>query len=312
MDIEYMREFIALAQRLNFTAAARAMHITQPALSNHLRSLEQELGVTLIERTANSTSRLTASGQYFLNICGNIVSKYDQMLPKVRDLEQAITGRVTVQLPMDVYFHPLVDYVMEFRRLQPAIEVVLKPWNTTDNLEAIESEQVDCAIAGTADYQDDPSERYPHVAYVPYSWVETQLWADKGHPLACLDEVRTQDLEGYNFVACSSLKYGTWAECYRGLFRYLGLHAEIVERFGDSLEDFFLSTIQAKDLVLCLENMANMPTLQMRDDRVLLRFSPRLYAPMCLGYRSDAHNPALDLFVGFLASKFDEQTPPSV
>lgn len=68
MNVAQLREFIELSKRLNFTATARAMNLTQPALSNHVKALEKETGATLVQRCSFGSTgvRLTAEGQRFL------------------------------------------------------------------------------------------------------------------------------------------------------------------------------------------------------------------------------------------------------
>lgn len=54
MNISYFAEFVELAGSLNFSATASQLNISQPALSNHIQALEEELGVKLFERTRRS------------------------------------------------------------------------------------------------------------------------------------------------------------------------------------------------------------------------------------------------------------------
>ena len=61
MKMEYLKEFYTLAEFLNFTNAAEKLYITQPALSRHITSMEEELGVTLLKRTTKSVE-LTKAG----------------------------------------------------------------------------------------------------------------------------------------------------------------------------------------------------------------------------------------------------------
>ena len=66
MTIDQLQSFLAVAEHLNFTRAAETLHITHPAVSQQIRTLEKELGVTLFTRSTRSV-RLTDAGHLFLD-----------------------------------------------------------------------------------------------------------------------------------------------------------------------------------------------------------------------------------------------------
>lgn len=76
MRIAYFSEFILLSRYLNFSLAARHLHMTQPGLSRHISMLEQEVGCTLFKRDTHSV-RLSEKGKYFLKGIEKIAKDYD-------------------------------------------------------------------------------------------------------------------------------------------------------------------------------------------------------------------------------------------
>lgn len=78
MKIEHLQEFFVLAKYLNFSVASRQLKITQPALSNHIKALEQELGVALFNR--KQPMRLTDDGLVFLDGVQHILTDYDRLM----------------------------------------------------------------------------------------------------------------------------------------------------------------------------------------------------------------------------------------
>lgn len=78
MNISYFAEFVALSESLNFSATASQLSISQPALSNHIQALEEELGVKLFERTRRSVA-LTKEGRLLLADARNLLDQYADM-----------------------------------------------------------------------------------------------------------------------------------------------------------------------------------------------------------------------------------------
>ena len=81
MNLRHMRYFIAVAEELSFTQAAIRLHIAQPPLSQQIRQLEEELGVTLFQRTKRHV-QLTDAGQVFYIHAKQILRATDVAAPE--------------------------------------------------------------------------------------------------------------------------------------------------------------------------------------------------------------------------------------
>ncbi|HHY53333.1 MAG TPA: LysR family transcriptional regulator [Clostridiales bacterium] len=88
MQIEHIRLFYLAASLGSITKAARASHISQPALSQQIQRLEQELGFKLFERS-NRGVDLTPAGQIVEKYAGNMVRLYDQLMDDLNNLRQS-------------------------------------------------------------------------------------------------------------------------------------------------------------------------------------------------------------------------------
>ena len=83
MKLRQLRHFTAVASHGNFRLAAKALHLTPPALSRQVKGLEEELGVALFKRESNSVS-LTPSGKIFFEETREILARLDEAIRRVQ------------------------------------------------------------------------------------------------------------------------------------------------------------------------------------------------------------------------------------
>jgi DNA-binding transcriptional LysR family regulator len=124
MDLGQLREFIALAGRLNFSEAAKSLYIAQPVLSRHIADLEQQLGVQLFTRTKHSV-QLTTMGQLLLEESRAILARYEEALQKIRLAASGLTGCVKIGFLDAAAKRFLAPFAVQFNRIQPNIELQL-------------------------------------------------------------------------------------------------------------------------------------------------------------------------------------------
>jgi DNA-binding transcriptional LysR family regulator len=95
MDIQKIKLFLHLSESLNFSKTAEELHVTQPAVTKSVKSLEDEVGVTLFERGKRYV-RLTDAGQAFYEDCKSIVSQMDTAVLRARSIAQRSESMVSV------------------------------------------------------------------------------------------------------------------------------------------------------------------------------------------------------------------------
>ncbi len=115
MDARWLRYFIAIAESGSFSQAARMLGIAQPALSRHVRQMEQELGVSLLVRTARGVT-MTEEGERLHSMALDILRQLD-MLPQAIGADRSVVmGRVVIGVPTSasaVLSQPLLRAAME-------------------------------------------------------------------------------------------------------------------------------------------------------------------------------------------------------
>ncbi|GAB3972554.1 LysR family transcriptional regulator [Actinoallomurus acanthiterrae] len=97
MELRHLRSFLAVVQERNFTRAARSLHLTQPALSQHIRALEREIGGALFIRDSHRV-RLTAAGEALERPARDILRSAAHALDLARAAASGRSGTVRVGL----------------------------------------------------------------------------------------------------------------------------------------------------------------------------------------------------------------------
>jgi DNA-binding transcriptional LysR family regulator len=134
--------FVAVAEELHFGRAAARLHLTQPPLSRQIMLLEQEVGVTLLDR-AGRTVRLTPAGRVFLPEARRILRLAEESSLAVRRVPAGDGGTMTIGFTA-VSVH---GYVQSFLRRVgerlPHVDLVLRELVTADQLEALAAGDID-------------------------------------------------------------------------------------------------------------------------------------------------------------------------
>lgn len=192
MELRHLTYFLAVAERLNFSRAAEALHIAQPAISQQIRGLEEELGVRLFDRIGKRVT-LTQAGQALLPHARRILAAVEAAQNEVRELTTLAHGTVSLGAPTTVSTHLLPDQLTRFKREYAGLEVTLREAGTESLVRLVVEGKLDLAIVvtdilppelGVADYLDED--------YV--------LAVSANHALAKRRSVRLADLAGESFI----------------------------------------------------------------------------------------------------------------
>lgn len=224
MELEKIREFHELARTLNFTRAARSLHMSFSALSKHLRSLEEELGVPLVQRELDGRNVLTKAGQRFLDRTRPWLAEFDGIAEECRGLRDPSP-------PVRIHGAPscVIGAASQLRRA----------------LEASGSEPVNFACValklparealdrGAADfachYEPEPQVRWLareglEDAYgcIPLAPEHPCLIAGATSPLADRSSVALQELGGFQLIDMDDSMYNNWLKANTEIFSRYG------------------------------------------------------------------------------------------
>jgi len=189
MELRHLRYFVAVADELHFGRAAEKLHISQPPLSMQIRSLEDELGVTLLNRTRRHVS-LTRAGQAFLQDARQILEKTDQAVLTARRAGRGEIGELAVGFISVADYNLLPLVLREFRRRYPMVSLSLKEATTDAQMEDLREGRIDVGFllppVTEPTIESVPVLREPLIAALP----ERHPLATRSGPIA-LNELAT-------------------------------------------------------------------------------------------------------------------------
>src|ERR671926_631424 len=148
MELRHLRYFVTTASELHFARAAQRLFISQPALSQQLRSLEGELGLQLLERNRRGVP-LTAEGEAFLAEATAVVQQADRALEVARALAEGATGRLRMSYVRTMPGGLPQRIVSEYKRRFPRVEITAASGSTAQNVERLQSGELDVAFVHT-------------------------------------------------------------------------------------------------------------------------------------------------------------------
>jgi DNA-binding transcriptional LysR family regulator len=190
-----LRAFLTLAEHKSFTRAAALTHLSQPAFSALIRSLEESLGQRLFHRSTRHVE-LTAEGIAFEVSARRVLAEFDGALAGARDLAARRRGRVAIALLPSLAAGWLPALLAEFRAAHPGIELEVADVLSEACIERVRAGQADFAIAAIR--ADTPELRAELFCTDRF-----HLVCPRGHPLATADRLRARDLAPYPFIHLS-------------------------------------------------------------------------------------------------------------
>src|SRR5690349_2992343 len=141
MDVYQLRSFVVLAEHLHFGRAAKALHLSQPALTKQIRRLEADLGAALFERAPGAT-RLSSVGETWLPQVRELLTRFDQTATLGRKTAAGTVGRLKIGFG----FHTLQlvpAMVVKLRGSSPGSLITLRDMSTAEQAAALQARQID-------------------------------------------------------------------------------------------------------------------------------------------------------------------------
>lgn len=188
-----LKVFYTVAKRLNFTKAASELFITQPGVTKHIKELENQYKVALLERSGNSKIKLTPAGQLLLKYSEQFIRMHNDLEYEMHQLTDNYGGEFRLGASTTVSQYVIAPILADFHKQFNGIYMRLKTANTEEIEEALLNNEIELGIV-----EGVPSN--PLIKYDKFLDDEVVLVASGKNKLIKKDTIQPQELKKLSFV----------------------------------------------------------------------------------------------------------------
>ncbi|WP_336780632.1 selenium metabolism-associated LysR family transcriptional regulator [Paenibacillus illinoisensis] len=192
MNFHQLHIFYTVAEKGSFSAAAQALHMTQPAVTMQIQSLEDYFGTKLLHRSTKKIE-LSEAGRTLLPHAKRSVELVRQTDEAMSAFTQMLQGRLQLGASLTIGEYVLPRMLGPFARQYPDISIVMKVMNTTQIMDDILKHQLNFGLI-------EAPIHHPDMIVEPVMQDELKLIVPAGHALADRGEVELEEVMVYPFV----------------------------------------------------------------------------------------------------------------
>jgi DNA-binding transcriptional LysR family regulator len=297
VELRHLRYFAAVAAHGSFSRAANQLHLTQPALSRQVKSLEDEIGIALIVRGQNTIS-LTSAGEAFYEEAKDILARVDVAVRRIKTRRQGEKLRIGYVHSLTAGIMPRV--VKRFRSHNQHVFLELSDLTTDAMCQKAAAGQIDLAIL--------PKSLEPH--FEGFQWVELQqlapvLVVSKKNPLAKMSRLHPAKLRDQELLGLGADKYPEYVPRLQAILKPFGVKPQLDNQTSEDIAALFIAIEANAGMAVLTEGVLPMlpATLTVR------RFSPEL-APLLIAAAMPVlrPNPHSEAFLKLLLEEINKSS----
>ena len=197
--LQQLRILKAIATEKNFTKAAKVLYISQPSLSKQMKTLEKNLGITLINRESNKIF-LTENGKIFLKYSERILALCEESCRALIDLKNGDRGNLKIGASQTIGTYLMPQILSLFAQNYPQIDLKIQVNSTPIIINNILKRKIDIAIVGG----EIPNKFRKNLIIKNFVKDEIKLIISTIHPVAKKKIINKEDLYYLNFISLNS------------------------------------------------------------------------------------------------------------
>ncbi|MDX8345389.1 LysR family transcriptional regulator [Rossellomorea sp. YZS02] len=195
MDIRQLTYFNEVAKYKSFTKASNVLHLSQPTLSKMVRSLEDELDMELIDRSARQIE-LTEAGEIVYEQGQVILESLDHLSTHLYDLMNLKKGKIKIGIPPLIGFLFFPSIIKKFKTLYPDVQIQLNEYGANKVEEEVGGGILDLGVVVLPMDEEQ-------FDVVPFLSEKHMLFVHHSHPLAGKESVEMKELHDEDFILFS-------------------------------------------------------------------------------------------------------------
>ncbi|MEL6185242.1 MAG: LysR substrate-binding domain-containing protein [Myxococcota bacterium] len=231
MNFRQLQYFVAVAEERHFGRAARRLHISQPPLSQQIKALEDDLGVSLFARSTRRVS-LTPAGDALLTRARGVLLEMEVARQEVQRVDRGEAGQVVVSFVGSATYALLPRLVERVRQVLPEVRLVIES-------ERLSPEQEESLLAGRTDLAVlsllDPGRASPLLEVERLRRMPLVVAMSRRHRLARRRQVHMQDLQGERFLMHPSQGQSILHQKVRELCHEAGFRPEVAQEVRETV-----------------------------------------------------------------------------
>jgi DNA-binding transcriptional LysR family regulator len=195
VDLRQLKYFVTVAEELSFVRAAQRLHMSQPPLSQHIKALEEELGVELLFRNKREV-RLTDAGRVFLAESRDLLARAQAVTHRTRQAAGGEQAELRVGMATSALFHVLPRLLERLAEQLPGVRISVTDMNSEEQVRSLGVDKLDLAfIHARADLRGLQQLRVVTDTFA--------LVLPAGHPMAARANLALSDVQSEPMVAFS-------------------------------------------------------------------------------------------------------------
>lgn len=304
MNLTYLQEFVEFSKSSNFTAAAKALYISQPTLSNHISALEKEVGVPLVAH--GGRVMLTAAGRELLKCAPELMTHYDRIIDRCRNASEAdcylsVACARTGSSCDDNLDTLITSFIYENRNVYVDSVPIRKTSKTA--YDTLKDGETDMVLIQYQPLKEDIERDVRFVQVPNYRNGRLCLFVDKRNPLAQLDPLGWDNIKFLSHPINTELST-LWSNAIMALLEAKGV--EVRSRFITNRGWNSLTSLERDEVYLLDDGYADSAKhiIELSTDRELRPLVGKDSTAECyLAYLPENESTALAALVEFMENE---------